>query len=576
MPTNNDAQLISSISADKSVIKDIFSDNYLFTIPNYQRPYSWLEEHALQLLDDLHSFAFMESNFNDLPPYFLGSAVIIQRPGERIAQVVDGQQRLTTLTILLSCLRYQIEDTRGKATISALIFQSGDELLGTAATYRLKTRPRDQDFFKALVQEPNGLVDYFQNPDRIVLVNDAQKQILLNAKAYVEAFKKKYSQEQLVQLAKYIIQKCIIVIVTSSDEDMAFRIFNVLNDRGKDLTIADILKSEILEKVRETEQEVYTQKWEDSEEELGIEKFKDFFSHLRAIFVKKKAEKTVLEEIRTSLKPSEKPEKFIDRILIPFANAYSNIEKEDYTATQFPEQINASFNRLKRSNHTDWLPSAIYFVALHPNASRKIMEFLQQLEKLTLGMIAQKISLNERIERYALVNGIIERDEDLYAPGSAFLLNDKDRQAIINTLRTPDLYHKQLVKPVLAKIEEQMNDGSITIHYDSLSIEHILPQHPTVAYWLERFPVMERSRLTDGLGNLSLITVRKNSQAKNYEFRKKITVYFKMDGRASNLGMVNQLSEYPDWNPETVSARSRLLLNFFLRALGLDPIVAGD
>ena len=379
-----------------------------------------------------------------------------------------------------------------------------------------------------------------------------------------------------MQLAKYIIQKCIIVIVTSSDEDMAFRIFNVLNDRGKDLTFADILKSEILEKVRETEQEVYTQKWEDSEEELGIEKFKDFFSHLRAIFVKKKAEKTVLEEIRTSLKPSEKPEKFIDRILIPFANAYSNIEKEDYTATQFPEQINASFNRLKRSNHTDWLPSAIYFVALHPNASRKIMEFLQQLEKLTLGMIAQKISLNERIERYALVNGIIERDEDLYAPGSAFLLNDKDRQAIINTLRTPDLYHKQLVKPVLAKIEEQMNDGSITIHYDSLSIEHILPQHPTVAYWLERFPVMERSRLTDGLGNLSLITVRKNSQAKNYEFRKKITVYFKMDGRASNLGMVNQLSEYPDWNPETVSARSRLLLNFFLRALGLDPIVAGD
>lgn len=56
--TTNDTQLISSISAEKLVVKDIFCDDYLFTIPNYQRPYSWEEEHCTQLLDDLHSFAY--------------------------------------------------------------------------------------------------------------------------------------------------------------------------------------------------------------------------------------------------------------------------------------------------------------------------------------------------------------------------------------------------------------------------------------------------------------------------------------------------------------------------------------
>jgi len=106
-------------------------------------------------------------------------------------------------------------------------------------------------------------------------------------KSLHEFNKKKYGQEQLLLLAQYIIQKCVIVVVSSTDEEMAFRIFNVLNDRGKDLTIADILKSEILEKIPEKDQNSYTEKWEECETNLGIDNFKDFFSHLRAIYAKK-------------------------------------------------------------------------------------------------------------------------------------------------------------------------------------------------------------------------------------------------------------------------------------------------
>lgn len=269
MTTTNDTQLISTISAEKLVVKDIFCDDYLFTIPNYQRPYSWEEEHCTQLLDDLHSFAFKGDDFNDLPPYFLGSAVIIKRPNVRNAQIVDGQQRLTTLTILLSCLRYAIDEKENKDTISDFIYQKGNKLKGTSATYRLKTRVRDQDFFNRVIQEEKGLTSYFEKPEELSYDNDAQAQMLSNAKALLEEFnKKKYSQEDLELLATYIIQKCVIVIVASTDEEMAFRIFNVLNDRGKDLTISDILKSEILEKISEKEQTLYTEKWEDCETKL--------------------------------------------------------------------------------------------------------------------------------------------------------------------------------------------------------------------------------------------------------------------------------------------------------------------
>jgi uncharacterized protein with ParB-like and HNH nuclease domain len=571
--STNDTQLISSISAEKLVVKDIFCDDYLFTIPNYQRPYSWEEEHCTQLLDDLHSFAFRGDDFDELPPYFLGSAVIIKRPNVRNAQIVDGQQRLTTLTILLSCLRYVIENKENKDTISDFIYQKGNKLKGTSATFRLKTRLRDQEFFNNLIQDEKGLPNYFEKPEELAFTNDAQTQMLANARALLDEFsKKKYSQEDFEHLATYIIQKCVIVVVASTDEEMAFRIFNVLNDRGKDLTIADILKSEILEKISEKEQDTYTEKWEDCETKLGIDNFKDFFSHLRAIYAKKKAEKSVLAEIREYVKPTDKPKDFIDTILIPFTNAYLNILKLDFQSTQFADNINNQFSNLKKVAHTDWIPSAIYFLAKHPSAPAKIKDFLIQLEKVTLGMEGMKTSLNDRLERYAKINSKIETKADLYSTGSELMLNSQDREYIIATLSSPDLYGKRLVKPVLAKIEEQMNDGSIAINFGTLSIEHILPQTPTDKYWISRFTMDDKLKLTNSLGNLSLITVRKNSQAKNYEFTTKINVYFKADGRATNLAMVNSLLAYPEWTADNIRNRTLELLNHFLIAVGLEKI----
>ena len=530
--TTLDTQLISSISAKNLVVKDIFCDDYLFTIPNYQRPYSWEEEHCTQLLDDLHSFAFRDDDFNELPPYFLGSAVIIKRANVPNSQIVDGQQRLTTLTILLSCLRYVIEDKNNKSTISSLIFQNEDELLGTLATFRLKTRIRDQQFFNEFIQKENGLLKYFSNPSALSTENDAQKQMIMNTKALMDEFqRKKYTQDQLKLLTKYIIQKCVIVVVASTDEEMAFRIFNVLNDRGKDLTIADILKSEILEKISDNDQNAYTDKWEDCETKLGIDNFKDFFSHLRAIYAKKKADKSILVEIREFVKPTDNAKDFIDNVLIPFTNAYLNILKFDYKSTHFAESINKRFHSLKRVAHTDWIPATILFLAKHPSAPEKVNQFLSQLEKLTLGMEGMKTSLNERLERYSKVIGKIESSLDLYSTDSDLILNEKDREYIISTLNNPDLYGKRLLKPILAKIEEQMNDGSIIIHFGDLSIEHILPQTPTDNYWINRFSIDDRVKLTNCLGNLSLITVRKNSQARNFEYLTKINVYFKADGK---------------------------------------------
>lgn len=560
----------SSISAGNLFVNKIFSDDFEYAIPNYQRPYSWEEEQCTQLIDDIHSFAFKREDFSELTPYFLGSIVIIKKPEATLSSIVDGQQRLTTLTILLSCLRYLIQDEEDKNDLTDLIYQKGSSLKGTKDTFRLKTRKKDQVYFKRLIQEPTGLEVLSKNPEKFPTENESQARMLDNTKAILKSLieNKKYDQEQLQRLTAYIIQKCTLVVVKSTDEEIAFRIFNVLNDRGLDLSIADILKSEVIEKTPKDLQDEYTQKWEDAESYLGIDAFKNFFSHLRSIYAKKKAERAVLAELREYVKPSEGPVNFIDNILKPFTDAYQAIRRANYESPESAEVVNHIFKKLKRVSHNDWYPPAILYLAKHNSDHSSVLKFFKAYDDFTFGLEGMSSSLNQRIDRYAKIIDAIEKAEDLFEHPSPLLLTEDDQTKIKDNLNGTSLYRKRMLKPVLAKIEEGLNDNSITIDYNSLNIEHILPQSPNDEYWTSRFNIEDQVKLTNCLGNLSLISVRKNSQARNYPFDKKINVYFKADGKSTNLAMVNEIGG-EDWTPDRIENRQNHLIKRFLEAINL-------
>src|SRR2546421_12675740 len=93
-----------NIQAAEYRIVDIFCNKFIFTIPQFQRPYAWTIEQGGELLEDIITFMEDGKEVDELPPYFLGSIVLIKEHGTKF-DVIDGQQRLTTLTILLSVLR---------------------------------------------------------------------------------------------------------------------------------------------------------------------------------------------------------------------------------------------------------------------------------------------------------------------------------------------------------------------------------------------------------------------------------------------------------------------------------------
>ena len=206
-------------------VEKIFSDDFCFSIPLYQRPYSWTTEEAGELLDDV--LVFLNSSPQDvdnLDPYFLGSIVLIKEDGIAESEVIDGQQRLTTLTILLSTLR-SLVPAEFSNDLREFIYEKGNVVRGTPNRYRLTLRQRDADFFKTHVQDEEGLTKLQQL--NVANYKDSQLNIIQNAQLYLKRFTE-FSEAQRTRLAQFIIKRCFLVIVSTPDFDAAYRIFSVI------------------------------------------------------------------------------------------------------------------------------------------------------------------------------------------------------------------------------------------------------------------------------------------------------------------------------------------------------------
>jgi uncharacterized protein with ParB-like and HNH nuclease domain len=307
-----------TLVAHEQAISKIFSDDYVFRIPGYQRPYAWTTEQAQELLDDLLTFMQAAGGpVEEMPPYFLGSIVLIKAETAPEADVVDGQQRLTTLTILLAAIRACVSEPSA-SDVTRLIYEKGSTILGAKDRFRLTLRERDCDFFQTYIQKEDGISKLLNLADELT---DSQKNIRTNALLYTTSLSKIPEAEQL-RLAQFAVTRCYLVVVSTPDLDSAYRIFSVLNSRGLDLSPTDILKSEVIGGIPAVLRDAYTKKWEDAEQDLGREAFTDLFSHIRMVYRRLKPKGTLIKEFKDHVTEINQPAQFIDQVLLPMARAY--------------------------------------------------------------------------------------------------------------------------------------------------------------------------------------------------------------------------------------------------------------
>ena len=252
---------MSKLNIDQQTIKELFSNKRSdFIIPDYQRPYAWEETECQTLWDDIFMFAFPENDYtkfdSDNDEYFLGPIVTFKNDAGKL-EIIDGQQRLTTLMLLLRAFYSKfgnMKDPYAAKTsedISTCIWKTNE--FGQPDKNKLKIDSEvstDDDKEEFLTILKTGLIDartyrFFQ---------DKINEFLQEYPAY------------FAYLPTRILNNCILLPIEAESQDTALRIFSTLNDRGKPLSDTDIFKAQFYKHYSSLgEKDQFIRRWKDLE-----------------------------------------------------------------------------------------------------------------------------------------------------------------------------------------------------------------------------------------------------------------------------------------------------------------------
>ena len=482
----------------------------------FQRPYAWTTDEVDELLDDL-LFAMRR---DDEEPYFLGSIVLI-KGDDAHSQVVDGQQRLTTLTMLLCVMRELAEESEIRSALDERIRQQRDVLSGAKEVVRISLRQQDRKFFYDHVQSTGGIKTLLD--DDPPKTTDSQDRIFENVKR-LHASLSELSKEERRGLAAFIVQRCYLVLVQTSDMTSAYRIFSVMNDRGLDLSATDILKAEVIGDISDADsQRSYANKWEDIEQELGRESFGDLFAHVRTVYAKAKQRRSLEEEFREYVLKRHTATEFIDSILDEYDDAYKSVLGLPGGIIASTAIIEDRLRSLRRLDNVDWIPPAMAFYHRHRRDQNGLERFTQDLERLAYGMFILRVNVTDRIRRYGTVLTGIEQGDSIWADGGPLQLNRAEAEGVVTTLNGPIYTLPRVPRPLLLKLDGLLTEPGATVEHSIITIEHVLPQNPAEnSLWRTWFHDDEvRQFWTHRLANLALLSRRKKRECFKLGIRQK-------------------------------------------------------
>ena len=548
------------IEANKGILKKIFSEEFWFIVPQYQRPYVWQEENIQELIDDLY-YAFENKQNSE---YFLG-ALVLKRTTEkefREYEILDGQQRLTTLCMMMAVIRDLIKKPQYKYTLSQMIYQEENELLKVPSRNRIKYNTRDKvkDFVKDYIiangsTRKRDLVNYHE--DTNISVSNMAKAISTMHTIFE-------NKENLESFAVFLLNNVLFIYVSTDNTEDAFRLFTILNDRGIPLSNADILKSINIGEISEEDLDEYSKHWEYLEEKYH-KGFDRFLSFVRTILLKNKPSSNLLDEYEKNIYQKnilKKGKNTID-FLIELDGIYDKII--DVNDENLSNEYKNLVTIMKLGLHSDeWIPTVLsYFLKFE---YYNLDEFIKKLEYKFIGDLMSNVSPSKRREN---LNNIIKTIEIVSKENIDILfenweLFDIDKNIFRKNING-DIYGKKYTKYLLLKMEYLMNDNSVYLsNYKEISIEHVLPQNPLKkSHWRRDFTEEQRKLWTNKLSNLVLISNKKNVKLANLDFKKKKEEYLKnrMDVFNSSKIFLDKSSK---WDETNLRNRQNIMVNMLI------------
>lgn len=543
-------------------IKQIFGDSDAFyQMPIYQRPYSWDKERVEQLWYDI-----LEAYKNNLEDktvdqnYFLGSVVLVRKANGY--EVVDGQQRLTTLTILFCVLRDLNLDVPQKNIISNSI----KDLVESKERLKLTTHLNNQASFEQTIIRG---ID-FNSIKREDLTKNRFLQTAVYFKNLISKAQSEESEdfiENFGDFVDYIFNKTTIIRIVCYDEGFAIKLFTVLNDRGLDLTPADIIKAHLLQNLdSEIQRNSVTEVWKEIENicKLSEESLQGILS-LYLYYLKNENPKRALQDELKEYFKNEHPQSII-------------LDIKKFTNHIF--EINSD-NQDKDISMLKYLPQSVYWKSILATAKQVNYPDYKELKSLIVRYYYQSWiadGTSNRIKQTSFnILKAVKNKEQISVIKNLIVKNLSKYDSYVNFLSNENIYWKKWHKPLLLSIEyyQQDNRDFIPLSKD-LHTEHILPKEwkHIDLNWKDNFSNDDADLLLNSLGNLTLLSGVKNIRASNRNFVDKTEIYKGnngkgFDGKTSFEITKRIIDDYPEWTKEAIQKRRDWLLSEIKRIFNI-------
>ncbi len=580
---------MSKLNIDQKTIKGLFSDTQAdYLIPDYQRPYAWEDTECQTLWDDLFAFAIPESDasrFKREDKYYLGPIVTFKNEGGK-QEIIDGQQRLTSLLLLLRAFYERSSNQKDSETKS----------------------------MRKMIEQCIWKTDEFDKPDQNALKIDSEVatdedkgeflEILKSGKAH-DNYKSQYAENyrffekkidefvnKLPGFFKYlpvrILNNCILLPIEAENKDTALQIFSTLNDRGKPLSDADIFKAQFYKHYSAMGQkEDFIDRW-NKLADLASATFKNtssgspmdelftrYMYYLRAM---QRNTNTSTEGLRKFYERDNyrilKAEQTLDD-LEALADFWSDVRTQN--KERFSDKILRRLFVLDHAPNGMWtyLTSVYFLHHRQPDGLLEEAPFSQFLERITAFIWAYTLT-NPGVNalRTPAFQEMVQTVRGAEVTFVNFRFERENFVSMYNNYRFHN--QRQITKSMLAWWAFQFDEQELLDLGCSFHIEHIYARNRAEAQ--PSSTIQQRIEL---LGNKSLLEQRINIRASDYRFADKAALY---KGRQTRKGKANgtrihelleMADQQTDFTEDDIVRRNERILNGFVDYLDRCGLLKG-
>jgi hypothetical protein len=553
---------IPSTSIETTGIASVLKSTKL-EVPVYQRSFEWTEE-VQELLEDIG-----EAFSRNKEEYFLGSLVVINAPEGERTTLLDGQQRLAVISLLLAGIADQFDDRGDKkrsGEIRREYLTKYDIIEGTEHP-QLKLNLADDMYFRAILNREGG------EPDSGA---PASHQRLWQACETISNWlSKKVSEikdpiKWLSEFSKYLDTSAYVIYFGVADDANAFLIFETMNDRGLDLSIADLLKNYLLGHAGEDLQTVLNL-WNTANASLraygGENLFTVFLRHFWSSKHGLVREKDLYRNIKSRISTSANVTDFTNE-LANNSNFYAAILSPDHefwseASAKAREHI-GTLSRLGLEQYRPMLLSTLAHLQMEDveNLLRLLISWSVRL--LIVGGLGGGVIENNycvlaqdiRNGKLKTVREIANRANKSFVPNDS-IFRDSFANARVSKASLARYYLQTLELEGKGEIQPELVPN---INPNELTLEHVLPERPAEDAWTQ-FDEEEKKAYTKRLGNMLLLKQKMNSTIRSSPFNTKRKIYAQSD-----LLLTKKVAKAVEWTKETIKDHQNYLAELAVKA----------